>query len=145
MLAETRPTMRIHTMVAGLLVAGALMTPLRAQDTTGKKPGGLNKIAHDVSKTVKKAGRDTKAEVHRDASKSHEVLTKAGNDTKTAAGDATGIHKVGGSVGAAAKSVSHVSKKTGAKAKHTVKKAASATHSELTKDGKDTKEAVKKP
>src|SRR3954467_7379055 len=114
--------MRIHTMLAGLLVAGALTAPLRAQDTAAKKPGGLNKIAHDVSKTAKKAGRDTKAEVKRDASKTHEALTKAGNDTKTATGNATGIHKVGGEVGTAAKAVSHTSKKTGAKLKHGVKK-----------------------
>ena len=88
---------------------------MHAQDTTGKKPGGLNKVAHDVSKTAKKAGRDTKAEVHRDASAAHQGLRKAGNETKTVAGNATGIHKIGGSVGAAAQDVSHASKEAGAK------------------------------
>ena len=128
-----------------VLGLGALTAPLHAQDTTGKKPGGLNKVAHNVSKTMKKAGRDTKAEVKRDASKTHAALTDAGNDTKTAAGNATGIHKVGGDVGKAARKVSSVSKKTGAKAKHGVKKVASATHDSLTKAGKSTKEAAKKP
>ena len=137
--------MRIRYMVAAALFAGALAAPLRAQDTTGHKPGGLNKVAHDVSKTVKKAGRDTKAEVHRDASTAHQELRKAGNETKTVAGNATGIHKVGGSVGDAAQAVSHTSKKAGAKAKHAVKSTAANVHGELTKDGKETKEAVKKP
>jgi len=124
---------------------GAFALPLHAQDTTGKKPGGLNKVAHDVSSTVKKAGRDTKAEVHRDASKAHDALTTAGNDTKTAAGNATGVHKVGGDVGKAAKSVSSASKTTGRKVKHSVKKASSAAHDSLTKAGKSAKEQAKKP
>jgi hypothetical protein len=127
------------------LSIGAFVAPLHAQDTAAKKPGGLNKIAHNVSSTVKKAGRDTKAEVKRDASKTHQTLTKAGNDTKTATGNATGIHKVGGDVGKAAKAVSHASKETGASAKHTVKKAKASAHKELTKSGKDAKEEVKKP
>src|SRR6201986_2065623 len=79
--------------------------------------GGLKKVAKDVSATVKKAGRDTKAEVHRDADKTHNALTDAGNATKTAAGKATGIHKVGGDVGKAARKVSHASKKTGRSAR----------------------------
>jgi hypothetical protein len=125
---------------------GALAAPLHAQDTAqAKKPGGLNKVAHDVSKTMKKAGRDTKAEIKRDASKAHGALTDAGNDTKTAAGNATGIHKVGGDVGKAAKKVSHASKKTGAKVKHGVKNAAATAHDSLSKAGKDAKETVKKP
>jgi hypothetical protein len=137
--------MRIRSIGMAAFVLGAFALPMRAQDTTGKKPGGLNKVAHDVSSTVKKAGRDTKAEVHRDASKTHAALKDAGNDTKTAAGNATGIHKVGGDVGKAAKAVSSTSKKTGAKAKHAVKKAASATHDSLTKAGKSAKAEVKKP
>ena len=137
--------MRIRMVWAAALSLGALIAPLRAQDTTTKKPGGLNKVAHDVSKTVKKAGRDTKAEVKRDASRTHQTLTKAGNDTKEVAGNATGIHKVGGDVGKAAKAVSHASKSTSAKAKHTVKHAKAAVHKDLTKSGKDAKEEVKKP
>ena len=123
--------------------AGAMFAPLHAQDTTTKKPGGLNKVAHDVSKTMKKAGRDTKAEVKRDASKAHEALTKAGNATKTEAGEVTGIHKVGGDVGKAAKKVSGASKRTGAKAKHTVKHAKAAAHADLTKTGKAIKDTIK--
>ena len=134
---------RMMWMVAVAL--GAFVTPLHAQDTTTKKPGGLNKVAHDVSKTMKKAGRDTKAEVKRDASKAHGGLTTAGNDTKTTLGNATGIHKVGGDVGKAAKGVSRTSKRAGASAKHTVKHAKAAAHKELTKAGEDTKEATKTP
>lgn len=130
--------------IAGFaLFGGAFVAPLHAQDTVAKKPGGLNKVAHDVSNTMKKAGRDTKAEVKRDAGKTHQALKKAGNDTKTEAGEVTGIHKVGGSVGKAAKSVSAVSKRTGAKAKHTVKHAKAAAHKDLTKAGKDAKQDAK--
>jgi len=128
--------------MAALSVAGvAMFAPM----STAQAQGGLNKVAHDVSKTMKKAGRDTKAEVKRDASKTHSALTKAGNDTKTAAGEVTGIHKVGGDVGKAAKKVSGVSKKTGAKAKHTVKHAKAAAHADLTKTGKAIKDTVKTP
>lgn len=142
--------MRIQLILAATMALGALVTPLQAQET--KKPGGLNKVAHDVSKTVKKAGKDTKAEVHRDASKSHKVLTKAGNDTKAELKRTTGVtsktpdaeHKAGG-VNKLARDVSHASKKVGAKAKHGVKKSAADAHGALTKAGKDTKAAVKKP
>ncbi len=127
------------------VMGAAFVAPLRAQDTTTKKPGGLNKVAHDVSKTMKKAGRDTKAEVKRDAGKAHSALTEAGNDTKTAAGNATGIHKVGGSVGKAARAVSHRSKKASAKAKHGLKHSKAAAHKELTEAGKDAKKAIKTP
>ncbi len=126
-------------MFLAAIFAGALVAPLRAQDTTTKKPGGVNKVAHDVSGSMKKAGRDTKAEVKRDASKSHEALTTAGNDTKTTLGNATGIHRVGGDVGAAAKSVSAASKKAGHGAKNDLNKSTSAAHNELTKAGKAAK------
>ena len=52
-------------------------TSVRAQEA--HKPGGLNKVAHDVSSTAKKAGRDTKAEVKRDEVKTHAGLQNAGN------------------------------------------------------------------
>lgn len=136
--------MRIRMMWIAALSLGAIVAPLKAQDTTGKKPGGLNKVAHDVSNTVKKAGRDTKAEVKRDAGRTHEELKDAGNATKTATGNATGIHKVGGDVGKAAKAVSGASKHAGASAKHTVKHAKAAVHKDLTKAGKDAKEDAKK-
>src|SRR4026209_2530668 len=115
-------SMRIRYVMAATLALSALTTPLRAQET---KPGGLNKIARNVSKTVKKAGRDTKAEVHRDASKTHQVLTKAGNDTKAELKRTTGTtskspdadHKPGG-LNKLARDVSHTSKKPGGHAKH---------------------------
>jgi len=142
--------MRIQYVFGAVLALSALTMPLRAQED--KKPGGLNKIAHNISKTAKKAGRDTKAEVHRDASKTHNVLTKAGNDTKAELKRETGVtskspdaeHKPGG-VNKLARDVSHSSKKMGSKAKHGLKKAGSDTHNDLTKAGKDTKAAVKNP
>jgi len=131
--------MRARLITIAAVVLGAFALPLRAQDTTVKK------VAHDVSSTVKKAGRDVKAEVHRDASKAHDALKTTGNEAKTEAGDATGIHKVGGDVGKAAKAVSSASKKTGATVKHDVKKAASAAHDSLSKAGDTAKAKVKKP
>src|SRR5678815_2413180 len=108
--------MRITMVLATAVVLGAIAAPLKAQDTAATKPGGVNKVAHDVSKTVKKAGRDTKAEVHRDASKTHQVLTKAGNDTKRELKHTTGVtskspdaqHKPGG-LNKLARDVSHTS------------------------------------
>jgi len=137
--------MRVRSIWMAAILFGASALPVHAQDTTAKKPGGLNKVAHDVSATVKKAGRDTKAEVHRDASKAHETLKTNGNEAKEEAGNATGIHKVGGDVGKAAKAVSSTSKKTGARAKHSVKRAASQAHDSLSKAGKSAKDEVKKP
>ena len=137
--------MRIRMTWIAVLSLGVMVAPLHAQDTTTTKPGGLNKVAHDVSSTVKKAGRDTKAEVKRDASKTHEELTTAGNDTKTTLGNATGVHKVGGDVGKAAKAVSGASKQAGAEAKHTVKDAKAKAHGDLTKAGKAAKDSVKTP
>lgn len=147
--------MRIRILLVATLVAGALAAPLHAQDTASK-PGGLNKVAHNVSKTMKKAGKDTKAEVHRDAAKTHKTLTKAGNDTKGELKKTTGVttespdanHKPGG-VNKVARDVSHTSKKVGAKAKHGVKKVGSEAHGELTTAGKkakqEIKDSVKKP
>jgi hypothetical protein len=83
--------------------------------------------------------------VHRDASKTHEALKQAGNDAKTDAANATGVHTVGGDVGKAAKAVSATSKKTGAHLKHSVKKAASAAHDSLSKAGDSAKAKVKNP
>lgn len=130
--------MRAKVILMAAFSLGVFALPARAQ-------GGLNKVAHDVSSTVKKAGRDTKAEVHRDADKTHNALTVAGNDTKTAAGNATGIHKVGGSVGKAARKVSHASKKTGRSARKSMNSAKSEAHNDLTKAGKDVKKDAKTP
>jgi hypothetical protein len=144
--------MRIRHLLAAAVAFGLLTLPAQAQDTAQKKPGGLNKVARNVSKTMKKAGRDTKAEVRRDAGKTHIALKDAGNDTKAQLKRTTGVtsktpdstHKAGG-LNKMARDVSHASKKAGANVKHAVKKAGSDTHKELTKTGKDAKEAAKKP
>jgi hypothetical protein len=141
--------MRIRFLAMIAVATGALAVPLRAQDTSAK-PGGLNKAAHDVSKTMKKAGKDTKAEVHRGAAKAHETLTKAGNKTKAELKQTTGVtvaspdaeHKPGG-LNKVARDVSHTSKKVGAKAKHGIKKTASEAHGELSTTGKKAKEEIK--
>ena len=127
-----------------LVVLSALATQANAQDTT--KPGGLNKIAHNVSKTAKKAGRDTKAELKRASSGAHRALKANGNEAKEKTKDATGIsNPAPAPLDKAARQVSSVSKKAGAHVKHRVKKTASSAHKELTKAGKDVKEDVKKP
>src|SRR5260221_1215558 len=81
---------RVRIAAAAALVFFGVL-PAAAQDTSSHKPGGLNKVAHDVSNTVKKAGRDTKAEARRDESKTHSALQKAGNDTKTEIKRTTGM------------------------------------------------------
>lgn len=142
--------MKYHLVFVTALLA-TMSAAAAAQDTT-HKPGGLNKVAHDVSKTAKKAGKDTKAEVKRDASKTHAALTDAGNGTKSTLKKTTGYttpspspeHKPGG-LNKVARDVSHASKKTGAHVKHATKKEASEAHKALTKTGKDAKEEVKKP
>ncbi len=140
--------MRIVHLFAALALGAAITTAAGAQDTT-HKPGGLNKVAHDVSKTAKKAGRDTKAEVKRDESRTHHALKDAGNDTKGALKTATGDtlekdpnHKPGG-LNKAAREVSHAGKRAGAKAKHGVKHAASTTHHALKRAGNDAKATMK--
>ena len=131
--------MRAKVILMAAFSLGVFALPARAQ-------GGLNKVAHDVSSTVKKAGRDTKAEVHRDARQDAQRVDEvAGNDTKTATGNATGIHKVGGSVGKAARKVSHASKKTGRSARKSMNSAKSEAHNDLTKAGKDAKKDAKTP
>ena len=46
--------MKYHLVFVTALLA-TMSAAAAAQDTT-HKPGGLNKVAHDVSKTAKKAG-----------------------------------------------------------------------------------------
>ena len=130
--------------VAAALSVFALSTSARAQDA--HKPGGLNKVAHDVSATAKKAGRDTKAEVHRDASKAHNTLTDAGNGTKEVIKKTTGLHgshasKPGG-LNKVAHDISNTSKKAGSDAKGAVKDAKSDAHGALTETGKSVKDTT---
>ena len=110
--------------VAAKVVLGDLTSSIETADTS---ENGTGQTAKDAGSAV------------------HHTLKKAGNETKEEAGEVTGIHKTGGTVGKAAHAVSHTGKKVGAKAKHTVKHAASVTHDSLTKAGNRAKAAVKKP
>ena len=133
--------MRLHHFIGIVTALGVLAVPARAQER-----GGLNKIAHNISATAKKAGRDTKAEVKRASSGAHRALKANGNEAKEKAKDVTGVsNPTPKPIDKAARRLSHASKKTGAHLKHAVKKTASKTHNELTKVGKDAKEEVKKP
>jgi ElaB/YqjD/DUF883 family membrane-anchored ribosome-binding protein len=137
-------TARYAVLAAALSVFAA--SSARAQDD--HKPGGLNKVARDVSKTVKKAGRDTKAEVKRGSSKTHNALTDAGNDTKTALKKTTGIkgsqsHQPGG-LNKVARNVSKTFKKAGSDAKAEKNRAKSDIHGALTETGKSVKDTTLK-
>ncbi|HEY2067180.1 MAG TPA: hypothetical protein VGG84_14590 [Gemmatimonadaceae bacterium] len=133
--------MKIHVRFA---VAAALSlfaaASARAQDN---KPGGLNKVAHDVSSTVKKAGRDTKAEVKRDAGTTHHALQDAGNNTKTALKKTTGIKgsqsKHPGGLNKVARNISSAGKTVGRSARAEKDRAKSSAHGTLTETGKDIK------
>jgi hypothetical protein len=136
--------LRYLLVAAALSLAGSI--PAHAQDTT--KPGGLNKVAQNISKTAKKAGRDTKAEVKRDAGKTHHVLKKAGNDTKTELKKTTGIKGSQstnpGGLNKAAREVSSASKHAARHAKAEKNKAKSKTHGALTETGKSIKDTTLK-
>src|SRR4051812_35561251 len=141
--------MRLYRIITTLGMVAAFGAVAHAQDSTGgKKPGGLNKVAHDVSKASKKAGRELKSDLKDAGSATHHALKHAGNATKAEAKDATGYvppdsgHKPGG-LNKAAREVSKAGKKTGAKAKHGVKKEAAGAHGALTTTGKATKDTLK--
>jgi hypothetical protein len=140
--------MRFNTMFIALGFVGLAATA-RAQDTTAKKPGGLNKVAHDVSKASKKAGRDAKAALKDASSDTHRALKKAGNETKDEAKEITHYtppdsgHKPGG-LNKVARNVSKTGKKAGANAKHAVKTTAAEAHGEVTTAGKAAKDTLKK-
>jgi hypothetical protein len=136
---------RIAALAAALSLYGAATAGAQQEE---HKPGGLNKVAHDISKTSKKAGRDTKAEVKRDASKAHNGLTDAGNETKTVLKKTTGIkgsqsHQPGG-LNKVARDVSHASKKAGSDAKGDLKQVKGAAHATTTEAGKSMKDTVLK-
>lgn len=134
------------TAVAAALSIFALSAAAGAQEE--HKPGGLNKVAHDVSSTVKKAGRDTKAEVKRDASKTHNTLKDAGNDTKAELKRTTGIKgsqsNQPGGLNKVARNISKASKKAGSDAKAEKNRAKSKAHGDLTEAGKTVKDTVLK-
>ena len=131
--------------VAAVALFAAL--PVRAQDN--HKPGGLNKIARNVSTTMKKAGRDTKAEVKRDASRTHNALTDAGNGTKTVLKKATGIKgsrsENPGGLNKVARNISNTSKRAASDAKAEKNRVKSTAHGAATDAGKELKEVTKKP
>ncbi len=138
-----KSNVRYAVMAAALSLFAA--TTAKAQEN---KPGGLNKVAHDVSSTVKKAGRDTKAEVKRDASRTHNTLTDAGNGTKTVLKKTTGIHgshnKHPGGLNKVAHDISNASKKAGSDAKSEKNRVKSNIHGELTETGKSVKDTTLK-
>lgn len=152
--AATRAGQLAHLARLALLALAALLAvgaPALAQDSArAKKPGGLNKVAREVSATSKKAGRKLKENVKDLSADAHRELTKAGKDTKAELKRTTGItskspsatHKPGG-VNKVARDISSASKKAGAKLKGNAKKGSSHAHHELTKAGKDTKAAAK--
>lgn len=136
--------------VIGLMAVFAASASAQEPAPEPKKPGGLNKVARDVSKESKKAGRQLKENVKDVSADAHAVLTKAGNDTKAEAKRATGYttpapsedHKPGG-LNKLARDVSSSSKKIGARWKNSVKSGASTTHEALTDAGKASKDTLK--
>ena len=140
--------MKVQLRYFVIAAALAFTTPLtvRAQDTN--KPGGLNKVAQNISKTAKKAGRDTKAEVKRDAGKTHHALKHAGNETKTTLKKTTGIKgsqsKDPGGLNKVAREVSSTSKHAARHAKAEKNKAKSDAHGALTETGKSIKDTTLK-
>ena len=112
------------------------------------KPGGLNKVAHNVSNASKKAGRDTKAEIKRDASKAHGKLKYAGNETKTVLKKTTGIKgsqsKDPGGLNKVARDISKTSKKAGRDIKAEKNRVKSKAHGAATEAGKSMKDTVLK-
>ena len=135
-------------LLASAALSFTLGTAARAQDTSSHKPGGLNKVAHDVSNTVKKAGRDTKAEVKRDASKTHGTLQKAGNDTKSTLKKTTGIKgsqsEHPGGLNKVARDISKTGKKAARDTRDAKDDAKSKAHGELTETGKSLKDTTLK-
>jgi len=142
--------MRIQQLLATLGMITALGAVASAQDTVPpKQPGGLNKVAHDVSKASKTAGRQAKADLKSASSATHHTLKRAGNATKDEAKEATGYvppdsgHKPGG-LNKVARNVSKTGKKTGSRAKHAVKSSSSETHEALQNTGNAAKDTLKK-
>jgi uncharacterized membrane-anchored protein YjiN (DUF445 family) len=137
-----------HVRFAAVAALSVFALSARAQAQEEHKPGGLNKVAHNVSATVKKAGRDTKAEVKRDASKTHNTLTDAGNDTKAQLKRTTGIkgsqsHQPGG-LNKVARNISKTSKKAASDTKAEKNRVKSDVHGELTETGKSIKDTTLK-
>ena len=136
-----------------IILVTALLAALSAvSGAQEKKPGGLNKVARDVSHESKEVGREAKKDVKKGSSTAHHELKKAGNNTKAELKRTTGVttpapspgHKPGG-LNKAAREVSHESKKTGAELKHGVKNESSKGHRVAKKAGNQAKADVKNP
>ncbi len=135
--------MRIHTLLIAGAIAGIAFTATSARAQDGTNP--VKKAGAAVHHTLKKTGNAAKRDVKKVGSATHQTLRTVGNKTKTAAGEVTGIHKVGGTVGHAAQSVSRAGKSVGRSAKHAVKSTKAGVHHTLQKAGDSTKTAIKKP
>lgn len=130
-----------------LLITGAVFgIAVAAHPASAQaQEGTLHKTGAAVHHTLKKSGNAVKRDAKKVGSATHQTLRTVGNKTKTVAGNATGVHKVGGSVGAAAQKVSHVGKSAARSTKAGVKSSKAAVHHDLQKMGDSTKSAVKKP
>jgi hypothetical protein len=129
--------MRIHQFIIVAGLSAVLAVPAAAQS--------IKSVGDDIHHTLKTAGNAVKGGAKDVGGAAHHTLKKAGNDTKTELGNATGIHKVGGSVGKGARSVSRSGKKVARSAKRSLKTSKAKAHGELTKAGKDAKASVKTP
>jgi hypothetical protein len=127
--------MRIQQLMIVAALSGALAVPAAAQS--------VKKVESSVHHTLQTAGKDVKETAKSTGSATHHALKTAGNKTKTTLGNATGIHKVGGTVGEAAGDVSRSGKHLGRSAKHSLKKSKAAAHAKLTHEGKSAKAQVK--
>jgi len=127
--------MRIHHWLVVAAASIVLAAPATAQS--------LKKVGANVHRVLKKTGRDVKEAGGEVGSATHKTLQKAGNDSKNELKRTTGGVKIRGDVGKAANGVSKSSKKVGRSAKKGLKSSSSKAHQELTKTGKDAKEAVK--
>lgn len=125
-----------------LIIAAFAGVAMLAGSAHRAQAQSVKKAEADVHHALKTAGNDIKADAKDVGSATHHVLKKAGNKTKTEAGDVTGIHKVGGSVGHAARSFSRAGKTTARSAKHELKHVKAKAHGALTKSGNHAKAAV---
>jgi hypothetical protein len=127
--------MRIHHWLVAAAVGALIAAPASAQS--------IKKVGASAHHALKKTGNEIKEVGGEVGSATHKTLAKAGKDTKNELKRTTGGVKVGGDVGKAANNVSRTSKKLGRHAKKNLKSTSSRTHKELTKTGKEAKEAVK--
>ena len=126
--------MKIHHLIAIAGLSAVLTAPAAAQS--------IKKVGDDIHHTLKGAGNAVKGGAKDVGDATHRTLQKAGNDTKGGLARTTGIHKVGGSVGAAAEDVSRAGKHVGRSAKRSVKKGSNSAHGELKETGREVKAKI---